>query len=109
MNKNTVSGKIEQTTGKIKEKTGEILGNQKLANQGVADQIKGMAKETYGKVQDAAHATTEHAKEHVNEKHDSAREAVKHAAQSVKASVSNTADNIKNDQQERAKQDRRSA
>jgi uncharacterized protein YjbJ (UPF0337 family) len=54
MNKQTVEGKFDQVAGKIKEKVGEATGNQRLANAGAADQIKGMAKETWGKTKDAA-------------------------------------------------------
>ena len=54
MDKDRVAGKIEQGVGKAKEKLGEAVGNQKLANQGVADQVKGAAKETWGNVKDAA-------------------------------------------------------
>ena len=35
MNKDQVSGKVEQAVGKVKQKVGEAVGNEKLANQGV--------------------------------------------------------------------------
>ena len=35
MNKDQVSGKIDQAVGKVKEKVGEGVGNQNLANKGV--------------------------------------------------------------------------
>ena len=54
MNKDQVTGKVEQAAGRVKQGVGETLGNQKLANQGVADQVKGAAKETWGNVKDAA-------------------------------------------------------
>jgi uncharacterized protein YjbJ (UPF0337 family) len=38
MNKDQVSGKVEQAVGKVKQKVGEAVGNEKLANQGVVDQ-----------------------------------------------------------------------
>jgi uncharacterized protein YjbJ (UPF0337 family) len=57
MDKDRVSGKFEQGIGKAKEKLGEAVGNQKLANQGVADQVKGAAKETWGNAKDAARTT----------------------------------------------------
>jgi uncharacterized protein YjbJ (UPF0337 family) len=57
MDKDQVSGKFEQGVGKAKEKLGEAVGNQKLANQGVADQVKGAAKETWGNAKDAARTT----------------------------------------------------
>ena len=57
MDKDQVAGKFEQGVGKAKEKLGEAVGNQKLANQGVADQVKGAAKETWGNAKDAARTT----------------------------------------------------
>ena len=57
MDKDQVAGKFDQTVGKAKEKLGEAVGNQKLANQGVADQVKGAAKETWGNAKDAARTT----------------------------------------------------
>ena len=59
MDKDQVAGKFDQTIGKVKEKVGDAVGNQKLANEGVADQVKGSAKETWGNVKDAAHTTTD--------------------------------------------------
>ena len=69
MDKDRVSGKMEQGIGKAKEKIGEAVGNQKLANQGVADQVKGAAKETWGNAKDAARTTHDR---HVAEAEDSA-------------------------------------
>lgn len=57
MDKDRVSGKFDQGIGKAKEKLGEAVGNQKLANEGVADQVKGAAKETWGNAKDAARTT----------------------------------------------------
>jgi uncharacterized protein YjbJ (UPF0337 family) len=69
MDKDQVSGKFDQTIGKAKEKLGDAVGNQKLANQGVADQVKGAAKETWGNAKDAARTTHDR---HVAETEDSA-------------------------------------
>ena len=64
MNKDQVTGKVEQVAGRVKQGVGETLGNQNLANQGVADQVKGAAKETWGNVKDAAGVTADrHQKE----------------------------------------------
>lgn len=57
MNKDQVAGKVEHAAGHVKQAVGEAIGNQKLANQGVADQIKGAAKETWGNAKDAADVT----------------------------------------------------
>ena len=47
VNKDQVSGKVKQAVGKVKQSVGETVGNEKLANQGVVDQAKGAAKETW--------------------------------------------------------------
>src|SRR5450631_4352753 len=52
MNKDQVSGKVEQAVGKVKQSVGEALSDEKLANQGVVDQAKGAAKETWGNAKD---------------------------------------------------------
>ena len=57
MNKDQVAGKVEHAAGHVKQAVGEAIGNQKLANQGVADQVKGAAKETWGNAKDAADVT----------------------------------------------------
>jgi uncharacterized protein YjbJ (UPF0337 family) len=54
MNTEKVEGKFDQVAGKIKQGVGEAVGNQKLANAGAAEQIKGVAKETWGNAKDTA-------------------------------------------------------
>ncbi len=66
MNKDQVTGKVEQAAGRVKQGVGETLGNQKLANQGVADQVKGAAKETWGNVKDAAAVTADRTRKKQN-------------------------------------------
>ena len=61
MDKDQVSGKFDQAVGKIKQAVGDAVGSSKLANQGVADQVKGTAKETWGNAKDAAHVSHERA------------------------------------------------
>ena len=57
MDKDRVSGKLDQAIGKAKERVGEAVGNDRLANEGIAKQIKGAAKETWGNAKDAARET----------------------------------------------------
>ena len=47
MNKDEISGKVDQVVGKVKQGVGEAIGNQKVANQGVIDQAKGAALQQY--------------------------------------------------------------
>ena len=71
MNKDQIAGKIEHAAGHVKEAVGDAIGNQKLANQGVADQVKGAAKETWGNAKDAADVTaTRHQHEAEQSAHD---------------------------------------
>jgi uncharacterized protein YjbJ (UPF0337 family) len=95
MDKDQVAGKFEQTVGKAKEKLGDAVGNQKLANQGVADQVKGAAKETWGNAKDAARTTHDR---HVAETEDSAsvnRERVTDKVAEIKKKVNDKIDNFK--------------
>ena len=56
MNRDTVEGKFDQLKGKAKQSIGEALGNDKLANSGTVDQVKGAAKEVWGNAKDTFHA-----------------------------------------------------
>jgi uncharacterized protein YjbJ (UPF0337 family) len=42
MNKDQVKGRADQAAGKVKEKTGELIGNKKMENEGRVD--KGLGK-----------------------------------------------------------------
>jgi uncharacterized protein YjbJ (UPF0337 family) len=43
--------RLARRMGKVLQEVGETLGNEKPANQGVVDQAKGAAKETWGQRQ----------------------------------------------------------
>lgn len=90
MNKDQVGGKVEQVTGHIKEKIGDAVGNQKMANEGMADQVKGAAKETWGKAKEAAHDIEERHRHELAQKAASTRE-------KVVGSVKDLKDKIKTD------------
>jgi uncharacterized protein YjbJ (UPF0337 family) len=84
MNKDQVTGKLEHAAGHVKEAVGNAVGNQKLANEGVADQVKGAAKETWGNAKDAAAVTADrHQKE------------AGHQASSVRANISEKVDEVR--------------
>lgn len=74
MDKDQVRGKAEQAVGKVKKNVGEATGSEHLANQGVADQAKGAARETWGNVKDAAHESAEEKRKAAKERADEARE-----------------------------------
>jgi uncharacterized protein YjbJ (UPF0337 family) len=89
VNKDQVSGKTEQALGKVKQSVGETLGNEKLANQGVVDQAKGAAKETWGNPKDAAKDVRQ---SHQNAANDKAHERRNKLSQSVNVSMAGTND-----------------
>lgn len=88
MNKEKLEGKFDQIAGAVKQKTGEALDDQSLANSGVADQVKGNAKEAYGNAKDVAH-------ENRAERADSARDRVVDTAQNVKNNVNAKLDEMR--------------
>jgi uncharacterized protein YjbJ (UPF0337 family) len=106
MNTEKVEGKFDQVAGKIKQRVGEAVGNEKLANAGVAEQIKGAAKETWGHAKDAANAVNddtqartrvegESLKARAEEKAHDIRERITSTAQNVKDKVNEKLDNVK--------------
>ncbi len=91
MDNDRISGKFDQAIGKMKQKVGDAVGNDHLANEGVADQVKGSAKETWGNVKDAARTTGSNA-------HDDAaanRETVSDHVTNANESVNDKIDNFK--------------
>ena len=48
MDKDTLQGKTEKTTGHVKEVVGDVTGNNKLQAEGAANQAKGQLHETIG-------------------------------------------------------------
>ncbi len=49
MNKDELEGRTESTKGKIKETAGDATGNERMKNEGAADQAAGKTQETFGK------------------------------------------------------------
>jgi uncharacterized protein YjbJ (UPF0337 family) len=68
-NKDEVKGKYEQAKGTIKDKVGELTGNERLEAEGEAQNAAGDAQETWGKF-----------KRGVSETVDSVGEAISNAA-----------------------------
>jgi uncharacterized protein YjbJ (UPF0337 family) len=106
MNKDTVVGKVEQLKGEIKQKAGEAFNNDSLANSGAVDQVKGAAREAWGKTKDTVHDVASskqneasmHAddtKAHVEAKAHELREKVTNTAQNVKEKISEKLDDFK--------------
>lgn len=49
VNKDEIEGKYEQAKGYVKDKAGEITGNERLEAEGEAERAGGEAQETWGK------------------------------------------------------------
>lgn len=88
MNKENLEGKFDQIAGAVKQKTGEALHDESLANSGVADQVKGNAKEAYGNAKDVA-------EENRADRADSARDRIVDAAQNVKDKINAKLDDVR--------------
>ena len=87
MNEDTLAGKLKSAGGKVKQTTGEAVGNQELANSGTADQVKGAAQESWGSTKDAAGAVRASA----------ARDSEQHTtANKIRGGVAKAAEDTKN-------------
>ena len=54
MNKDQVKGRVEQTSGKVKEVTGKLVSNDRLQSEGMAEQVKGKVQAGYGDAKENA-------------------------------------------------------
>ncbi|WP_263384073.1 CsbD family protein [Granulicella arctica] len=108
MNQDNAGGKFDQIAGKIKQGVGEAVGNEKLANEGAAEQVKGHAKEAWGNVKDAAsdthdstsadaHVRAEEAKLHAEQAGHDTRNSITSAAEHLKDSINRGIDHLKGD------------
>ena len=101
MNSTHAEGIIDLAKGKVKQALGETFNNEKLANEGAADQVKGNAKEAWGNVKDAASSigkqkTTDAQAHEASIGHD-LRETITHAAENAKDSISRGIEHLKHD------------
>jgi len=53
MDKQRIEGALKKTTGTIKEKAGEALGNRRLQTEGKAERTEGRIRSGVGKAMDA--------------------------------------------------------
>jgi uncharacterized protein YjbJ (UPF0337 family) len=108
MNKDHIKGGIDQAVGKVKEAVGNATDDQKLANEGAAQQIKGAAKETWGNVKDSANEASALAWTRLNKtetradgKSQELRDKVTEAAQNVKHTIADKLDQFNKNQEEK--------
>src|ERR1700679_3466102 len=95
MNTEKIEGKFDQVTGKIKQGVGEAVGNQKLANAGAAEQIKGAAKETWGHAKDAAGAVKEENRSQAAAKGEELKYRAEESAHNLREKITTTAQDVK--------------
>ena len=48
MNHDEIEGKAKEAKGKIKKNVGEMTNDQRLRDEGVADELEGNTQETFG-------------------------------------------------------------
>jgi len=48
MNKDQVKGRVDQSSGTVKEVAGKLVGNDRLRTEGAAEKVKGKVQAGYG-------------------------------------------------------------
>ncbi len=93
---NKLKGKFDEVAGKVKQSIGEATNNDKLANEGTAQQVKGHAQQAWGSVKEAANDTAADARARANESRAVHENESEHKAHDVRESIASTAQNVKN-------------
>jgi uncharacterized protein YjbJ (UPF0337 family) len=68
MNRDELEGKKDQLKGKIKQTTGDLTGNERLHDEGVADEAAGDVQEGFGKARRKVGETVEEIGDHISGK-----------------------------------------
>jgi uncharacterized protein YjbJ (UPF0337 family) len=92
---NTLHGKFNEVAGKVKQGVGEATGNDRLANEGTAQQVKGHAEQAWGTVKGAAEERTAEAKAHYEAERANAKVDHEEKAHDVREKIASTAANVK--------------
>ncbi|MGA2833060.1 MAG: CsbD family protein [Terracidiphilus sp.] len=66
MNKDQVTGMIDELAGSVKRKAGELTDNPKLQAKGMVQQVKGKVEGAWGKAKESAHNATACSDAHVD-------------------------------------------
>jgi len=67
INKDEVKGKFEQAKGTVKDKAGELTGNERLEAEGEAEHAEGEVQESWGKVKRNVSNAVESVADAINE------------------------------------------
>ncbi|MDE1154966.1 MAG: CsbD family protein [Acidobacteriaceae bacterium] len=84
----TIKGKFDEAAGKVKQAVGEAIGNEKLANQGAVEQVKGHAEQSWGAVKEATN-------DKINETREREQPKAEQRAHDIREKVTSTAQNVK--------------
>jgi uncharacterized protein YjbJ (UPF0337 family) len=95
MNKETLEGKFDQVSGAVKQKVGETFNDQSLANSGVVEQVKGAAKETWGKTKDVANDRKKDADYRAEAEKDSVQARTQNSADDLRDKIVNKVQDAK--------------
>jgi uncharacterized protein YjbJ (UPF0337 family) len=63
MDNDRIKGKMDEVSGKVKSKLGEMTGDRETQAEGMGDQVKGKVQNAFGKVKDEFRAGHEEARE----------------------------------------------
>jgi uncharacterized protein YjbJ (UPF0337 family) len=63
-----IKGKYDEVAGKVKQTVGEAVHDDRTANEGTAQQVKGHAEQAWGSVKEAAEDTHEQREHEVRER-----------------------------------------
>lgn len=91
----TLKGKFNEVAGKVKQGLGEATGNDHLANEGAAQQVKGHAQQAWGSVTEAAQDVHDRHKPEAESEAHNIREKIVSTAQNAKEHIENFADRHK--------------
>lgn len=68
MEKEQVTGKVDELKGKVKQGVGQATGNPNLQNEGAFDETKGKVKQAYGDFKDTVKSADREAGSDINDK-----------------------------------------
>ena len=68
MEKEQVTGKVDEVKGKVKQAAARVTGNANLHNKGVVDEAKGKVKQTYGNLKHTIKRADREAGTDINDK-----------------------------------------
>ena len=68
MEKEQVTGKVDELKGKTKQAVASVIGNSNLHDEGIVDEGKGKLKQTYGDLKDTIKGADRKAGTDINDK-----------------------------------------